>query len=136
MQKTKIGISVGLYGASLYFLGLISIFPLVIMAGYALLYEENEWLKKTAIKAVAVVIFFNILSSLVGIVGNSSSLLNEFVGLFGGSFSISILNRIISICRNLVSLSQTVFLLMLGFKALKQGDVKLSHVDKTINQHI
>lgn len=34
------------FGAALYFMGFLSIIPLLIMAGYVLLFEENEWLKK------------------------------------------------------------------------------------------
>jgi hypothetical protein len=136
MQKTKLGISVGLFGAALYFMGLISIVPLVVMAGYALLFEENEWLKKAAVKAVAVVIFFAILSAIIGLVGNSSSLLNDVVVLFRGTIDIAWLNRILSICRTVLSFVQVIFLLALGFKALKQGNVKLGPVDKTINKHM
>ncbi|MCL2828249.1 MAG: hypothetical protein FWD99_05860 [Oscillospiraceae bacterium] len=136
MQKTKLGISVGLFGAALYFVGLISIIPLVVMAGFVLLFEENEWLKRTAVKAVGVVLFFTILSSIVGLVGNSSSLLENFVLLFRGSIDLAWLNRVLSIVRTAISFAQTLFLLMLGFKALKQGNVKLGSVDNAINKHM
>lgn len=136
MQKTKLGISVGLFGAALYFIGLISIIPLVLMAGYALLFEENEWLRKTAVKAVGVVIFFTILTSIVGLVGNSSSLLENIVLLFRGRINLDWLNRIVSICRTVISFAQALCLLMLGFKALKQGNVKLGPVDKAIDNNM
>ncbi len=45
MQKTKLGVSVALMGAALYFLGLFSGYvALIILAGYVLLMEENVWL--------------------------------------------------------------------------------------------
>jgi hypothetical protein len=84
-MKTKLGISAELFGAALYFTGLISIIPLVLMAGYAFIVEDNDWLKKTAVKAVGVVIFFTILSSVVGLVGNSATLLNDIASLFRGT---------------------------------------------------
>ena len=136
MQKTKLGISVGLFGAALYFMGLISIIPLVVMAGYTLLFEENEWLRKAAVKAVAVVVFFTILLSIIGLVSNSSAILNDIVALFKGTINLAWLNRILSICRTLISFIQAIFLLLLGFKALNQGNLKLSSVDKTINKHM
>ena len=37
MNKIKLGVSAGLTGAILYFLGAISIIPAVILAGYILL---------------------------------------------------------------------------------------------------
>jgi len=136
MQKTKLGISVGLLGAALYFVGLMNIIPLIIMTGYVLLFEENEWLKKTAVKAVGVAIFFTILNSIVGLVSNSSFFLEDLVLLFNGTIDLMWLNRILSISRTVISFVQTLFLLLLGFKAFKQGNVKLGLVDNTINEHM
>jgi hypothetical protein len=135
-MKTKLGISAELFGAALYFTGLISIIPLVLMAGYALIVEDNDWLKRTAVKAVAVVIFFTILSSVVGLVGNSATLLNDIAAIFKGTINFGWLNRILSLCRTAISLVQALFLLLLGFKALKQGDVKLGSVDKVIEKNM
>ena len=51
MQKTRLGISVGLLGAAIYFMGLFSGYLLaVLLAGYVLLFEENSWLRKNAVK--------------------------------------------------------------------------------------
>ncbi|MFA5524151.1 MAG: hypothetical protein WDA24_07315 [Tissierellales bacterium] len=136
MQKTKVGISVGLLGAGLYFMGFISVVAMVIMAGYVLIFEENEWLKKTAVKSVGVVIFFTILSTVVGLVGNSSTIITNLVHLVKGSISLNWFNGVITICRNLISIIETLFLLILGFKALKQGNVKLSSVDNIIKEHM
>jgi Co/Zn/Cd efflux system component len=135
-MKTKLGISAELFGAALYFTGLISIIPLVLMAGYALIVEDNDWLKRTAVKAVAVVIFFAILSSVVALVGNSTSLLSDIASIFRGTINWSWLNRILSICRTVISLAQALILLLLGFMALKQGDVKLGSVDKVIEKNM
>ena len=133
-MKTKLGISVELFGAALYFAGLINIVPLVLMAGYALIVEQDEWLKKTAVKAVGVVIFFAILSSVVGLAGNSSSFISDIVSLLKGTINLSWLNRIISICRTVISFVQALILLLLGFSALKRGDIKLGSVDKAIEK--
>jgi hypothetical protein len=133
-MKTKLGISAELFGAALYFTGLISIIPLVLMAGYALIVEQDEWLKKTAVKAVGVVIFFAILSSAVGLLSNSSSFISDIVSLLQGSINLSWLNRIISICRTAISFIQALVLLLLGFTALKRGDIKLGSVDKVIEK--
>ena len=136
MQKTKIGISVGLFGAALYFIGLLSVIPLVIMAGYVLLLEHDEWLRKTAVKAVAVVVFFAVISAFIGLVSNSSSLLVDVILLFRVSIDIDWLSNILSICRTVISFIQTLLLLMLGFNALKQENIKLSFVDNAINRHM
>ena len=53
MQKTRLGISVGMLGAAVYLTGLFSGYLVaILMAGYVLLCEENGWLKRSDIKAV------------------------------------------------------------------------------------
>ncbi|MCL2099439.1 MAG: zinc ribbon domain-containing protein [Oscillospiraceae bacterium] len=136
MLKTKLGISVGLFGAALYFIGLLDIIPLTIIAGYTLLCEENEWLKKTAVKALAIVIFFSVVSAFIGLLSNSSSFLNDVVMLFKGSIDLSWLNRITSILRTVLSFMQTLVLLTAGFKALSQKTFNLIILDGVLNKHL
>ena len=137
MTKTKLGISVGLFGAAMYFMGLITILPLVIMAGYVLLFEDNAWLKRTAVKALAIVMFFSVLSTLLGLLSSSHVLINDFVMLFGDRpLNMSVFIRIISICRTVLSVLQSIVLLLAGFKALTMGNISVPVVDKLINSHL
>ena len=136
MQKTRLGISAGLLGAAAYFLGFLGIIPVVLVAGYVLLFEENEWLKRAVIKAVAVVVFFAILTAFVNLAANSRTLIIEFANLFSDGARLPNFNSIIVIAKTVVSFAQTVFLLLLGFKALNQGNVGLGPVDNTINKHM
>ena len=60
MQKTRLGISAALLGAVVCFSGLFSGYLLVfLLTAYILLMEENVWLKKTAVKTVAVLMVFS-----------------------------------------------------------------------------
>jgi len=136
MYKTRIGISVGLFGAGLYFMGLFAFFPMVILAGYALLFEENVWLRKTAIKAVVVVVSFMVLDALVSVLSSSSSLILNFFVLFNRHINMMHFNSFIFILRSIVSIAQVVVLLLLGFKAIKHGDVSIGFIDNTINRHM
>jgi len=136
MEKTKIGISIGLLGAALYFIAIINIVPLVVIAGYVLLFEENAWLKRVAVKAVCVVIFFAIFTALINLVSNSYNLIVDISALFGDSINIAQFHRVMNILRTVISVVQVIVLLMLGFSALKQGNVKFGPVDNTINKHM
>jgi len=122
-------------GGALYFIGLMGMTPLIIAAGYVLIMEGNQWLRRVAVKAVAVVLFFVILSHIISLIGESSSLLNNIVMLFNGTINLATLNRIISIARNIIMLIQTLVLLLLGFKAMKMGDVRVGAVDKAIDKN-
>jgi len=136
MEKTKLGISVGLFGAALYFLGLINVLPVVLLAGYALLFEQNAWLRKTAVKAIGIAIFFAVLSAFVGLLSNAQGLILDIVALFRVSVNLLWLSQILSICRTAISFLQTVLLIMLGFRALLQINIKFGFVDNTIDKHM
>lgn len=79
MKKTKLGISVGLLGASIYFMSMISTLGLIIMAGYVLLFEENPWLKKSAVKAVFITVAFSLISVLISMGNNLFGILNTMI---------------------------------------------------------
>ena len=136
MYKTRIGISVGLFAAGLYFMGLLGLFPMVLIAGYALLFEENAWLRRAAIKAVAVVVGFMVLNAMIGLLGNSASLIGDFFNLFSRHFNMMRFISFISILRNIVSIAQVLVLLLLGFKAIKHNDINIGLIDNTINRHM
>jgi hypothetical protein len=88
------------------------------------------------VKAVVVVTFFTILSSIVGLVGNSTSLLSDVVYFLNGTVDMMTINRIVSMSRTIISFVQVLFILALGFKALSGGDVSLGPVDNVINKNI
>ena len=88
MQKTKLGISVGLLGAAVYFTALFGGYlPLIVLAGYILLFEENPWLKKSAVKSAVIVFSFALLSALIGFIPNAIDLINDVFNVFKGHFS-------------------------------------------------
>jgi len=134
--KTNLGVTVELLGAAMYFTGLINIVPLVLMAGYALLMENDEWLKKTAVKAVGIVIIFSVLYTLVGLLDDPFSLISRLLRLFKVVFTYSWLSTFISICQTIISLVQNLLLLLLGFSALGKGDVRLGSVDNVIEKNM
>ena len=135
MEKTKLGITISLFGGALYFIGMVSIFPLVLLAGYVLLMEENQWLKRVAVKAVAVVLFFAVLQNLVGLLSDSSSFIFNIAALFNRNPNLAQYNRIISLLRIIISVISTITMLLLGFKALKMGDVGVGPVDKLVDKN-
>lgn len=82
MQKTRLGISVGLLGAAIYFMGLFSGYLLaVLLAGYVLLFEENSWLRKNAVKAMSVMAVFSLLITVLNLVPNAIGFINDVVSI-------------------------------------------------------
>lgn len=135
MQKTKLGVSVAVLGAAVYFLGFFSGYvAIVILAGYILLMEENSWLKKAAVKSVALLIVFSLLSAVLGLIPDVIGFIDSIFTIFGGSFHISFLTNIIYMLRDGLSLVEKVLFLLLGLKALNQGTIKVPGVDKLIDK--
>jgi len=136
MEKTKFGLSVGLFAAAMCLMGFISTIPFILFAGYALIAESNEWLKKTAVKALAVFIGFAVVSAFVGFITDGTNVLNNLVLLFGGSINLSQINRLVSILRTGISVAQTITFMLFGVIALKKGNVTFGIADGFINKHM
>lgn len=135
MQKTKLGISIGIVGAALYFLACINIIPAFLLAAYVLLNEENEWLKKTAIKMMIVTVSFSLLLVGVGLIQDIFGVLNSVINWVSiSNFTVPLnLDRIL---QYIISFIQDFVLIVMGFKALSMGTVKSAFVDKLIDKHM
>jgi len=137
MQKTKLGISVGLLGAAIYFMGLFSGYMVaVLLAGYVLLFEGNEWLKKSAVKAIAVMVVFSFLTTVVNLIPNAISAIDYIVSMFGGNFHITFVANLVSAVVAVLNIIQKLLLLGLGVKALNQGTIAVPVVDNLINKYM
>lgn len=136
MQKTKLGISVGLLGAVIYFMGLFSGFLVtILLAGYVLLCEENEWLRKSAVKAVVVMVFFSVLSAVVTLIPEAIGVIDSLASIFGGSVYIAFVSNLVSAVLSVLNIIEEVLLLGLGLKALNQGTIAVPVVDKLIDKY-
>lgn len=136
MQKTKLGISVGLMGFILFLsVGFGGYIPMLIIGGYILFFENNEWLKKAAIKAVVLLVGFSLISGLVGLIPSVVTFINEIFTAFNSYFSLNIVTGIFSAVSTGVSVAKTVLFMLLAIKALTQGTVRISIVDKLIQKH-
>jgi hypothetical protein len=141
MQKTKLGISVGLLGAALYFLGLVNTTALILLAGYVLLREDNLWLRKTAVKAVVISVSFSLLSVVITSGNDLFAFLNSILSWFQDpedftAFQFKYPFELETILRNILYLVENILLLILGFMALKQGSIKIGVFDNTVNKHM
>lgn len=136
-MKTKLGVSVGLLGAAAYFLGLFSgNVVLALLVGYVLLFEENEWLRRTVVKAMVIGIFFSVLTTVIGFIPDIIGIINNAAMVFGKTVSISVVSKIITFILSVISFVRVVLMLILGFKALNQGTIRFGIVDKTIDKHM
>ncbi|HFI0618226.1 TPA: hypothetical protein ACGOZH_001857 [Streptococcus suis] len=137
MQKTKLGIGVGLMGAAVCFLALFEGYtPMLIAVGYILLFEENEWLKKTGVKALAVLFVFSVFITVIDFIPDCLNIVSSFLGIFNFNVYFSVIRSMFSVLIDILSLFRTVILILLGYKALSQGTIKVPFVDTLINKYM
>ena len=137
MQKTKLGVSVGMMGAALClscaFGGyLISL----LLLGYILLFEENMWLKKNSVKAVATLFGFSVLTTVIGIIPGFIGIIDSVLGIFGGNLYIGFISEIFSTLSRVVDFVETLVFLGLGLKALNQGTLKIPVIDSMVSKYM
>ena len=137
MQKTKLGVSVGLLGAAVYFMGLFSgyLAP-VLLAGYILLFEENEWLKKTAVKAISLMVLFSLLIAVVDLIPDVMAFINNIASAFGGNFYIAFVSGLANAVITAIGIIEKLLFIGLGFKALGQGTITVPVVDNLVNKYM
>lgn len=137
MQKTRLGISVGLLGAAIYLVGLFGGYvAMVVLAGYTLLFESNGWLRRSAVKAVVLMVAFSALNAVLGLIPDCFSAIGEVVVLGGGEFQLVLLNHLFSALIQLVDVVKKVLFLVLGAKALRQSTVVIPAVDEFISSYM
>lgn len=137
MQKTKLGISVGFLGAAIYFLGLFSGYLVVaLLVGYVLLFEQNEWLRKCAVKAITLMLVISFIVTVINLIPNSISFINSVFSILGGSFSIGFITSIINAIVSAIGIIEKLLFLGLGLTAINMGTIAIPAVDKLVNKCI
>ena len=137
MQKTRLGISIELLSAAIYFMGICGGYlTVVVLVLYALLFEQNAWLKRSAVKAVSLMVLFSLLVMCINLLPNAISLIDNIVSVFGGIFSIGILNKIVTIIISGIDIAEKVLFIALGCRALKQETVVIQMIDRLISKYM
>lgn len=137
MQKTKLGISVGMLGAAIYLTGLFSGYLVaVLLTGYVLLFEENGWLKRSAVKAVSLMVFFSFVTVLINLIPNAMNCIGYVASMFGGSFHVGFISNLVSAVTSAIDIIEKLLFIGLGVKALNQGTIAVPVVDKLVSKYM
>ena len=105
-----------------------------VQAGYILLFEENAWLKRTAVKGVALMIGFSLLSVFVDVIPMAIDFVDGFFNLFNATFYVTLVSKVVAILHNVQTIAELVLFLVLGFKALKLETVRIPVIDPLLDK--
>jgi len=144
MEKSKLGLSIGLFCAILYFIGATGngVLILSLATAYIMLCEKNERLKKTALKALLLSIFFAILIMFANAITISlfvmvQTIANVFVSMndFHINFRIgSIAGMLSNVIPNIIRVVEVIVFVILGVRAYRKRDIKITAIDKIIDR--
>lgn len=124
MEKTKLGISVPLLGAGLYFTGIVS-FQAAFILGLVVLYlEDNQWLKQNVIKMIMVVVIATMASVSVDALDNITG--------FGNWYS---LNGFDYTLQAIIGNVLDILLFIMGLNALAMKSIKIGFINKFIETY-
>ena len=137
MQKARLGVSVGLLGSAMYLISLFSGFlPAVVLAGYVLLCEQNVWLKRCAVMAVSLLVFFSLLQAPFQLIPNTSSMVNNLIFTLSGGLGALSTATVFTTIAGSVEIIKKVIFIILGIKALKQKTIAVPVIDRLIQEHM
>lgn len=137
MEKTKLGISVALAAAALYFLGLFGGYIITgIAVGYVLLREENLELKKESVRVLLLMFAFSLLSTALGLIPSVLSIISNLLEVIDVHYYFTFFHRVFDVLISLVSLLKTVVFLLLGLSAVFRKGVKLPVIDPIIKKYM
>lgn len=137
MQKTRLGITVGALGAITFFAGFFGGYlAAIVLAGYALLFEENAWLKRSVVKAVVLMVFFSVTVAIINVIPDLLEFVGNIASVFNGNFLIIKVNQVVNVVVSGLNLVEKVLFLGLGVKALSQGTIVIPFIDKKVSKYI
>ena len=137
MQKTKLGISVELLAALLYFIGLINLTGLLLATGYVLICEKDQWLRRSAVTAVVLSLAFALIGQVIGFGSDLFGLFNSLLSNFPFvHFKISYPLNIDSFIGYAAGLLQRALFVVLGVMALKHKGFQIPGIGGLLNKHM
>ena len=139
MEKTKLGISVGLLGALVFFAGYSGLTVIALVGGYVLLKEENSTLKKYVVYAAALLIAFLAASMCISAIETVFDFLN-FNSWMTSVDGLSTVYRVImALFETLTDILYIAEILVFGFLALMAlvgKEIKIAFLDKLVEKHM
>lgn len=134
MGTTKIGVPAKLLAAFAYLAAFFSGYvAFLLIGGYILIREQNDWLRFHAVKAGALMVCFSIANALISLIPSMFTWIDDLLGIFGGSFRLAFIYNGESWLATTLAVLEKLLFLVLAFMAFKGSDLKLGPVDKLVN---
>lgn len=136
-SKTRFGIGVGFVGAGIFFMGLFGGYvAALLLVGYVLLFEGDPWLRRSAVKAVTLMVVFSLTRLIIGFIPDLVNMLYDIVAIFKGAIDLGAISHFSSLILDIIDMAQNILFLILGFKALGQKTVVIPPIEGLISKYM
>ena len=138
-RKTKFGVSVAVFAAFIYVIQYYSSFTATLLIfGYLLMYEKDDYLTKTAMKAFLLDAIFLLISTLIHLIPDGWGIIVELIGLLNIYIpsTIPVVSSLVLLLSSILSYIKTVLFMLCIFSALKGKEVKIPLIENFYNKHI
>ena len=135
MNKTKMGVSVGLMAALLWLLGYFGGYTIIAIAvGYVLLVEESGWLKKQALRVIGLMLLFSLLNVVLNVIPDLLQLWYSIRNLADKYTYYEDVHSVFNLLGNILSLAKTWTFVVMGVLMLFGKNFKVPVVDSLIDK--
>ena len=137
MQRTKLGIPAGLLAAGIYFTGLFGGYLVaVLLTAYVLLVEDDEWLRRSSVKAVILMAVLSLTTTVLGFFPDVLEVISSLLSVFHVVFTYHTFSTIINVFIQVIDILKYVLFIILGIKALGARSVAIPVVDGLIYKYM
>jgi len=136
-MKTRLGISAAMLMVLTYIFGLFGGYiALAILCGYILLCETEEEVRKAAVKTLVLVIAFDVVGAVIGLIPNGFTLISNFLYIFNLSLPFYIITKIFTFISSALAILEKIVFLVLAFMAWTGKNWKIPGLDDLLEKHM
>lgn len=137
MPKAALGVSIGILAAATYWTGLISDLVAILLIGYILIKEEDNWLRSVALKAGIIIVGMAAITTVTGFFTQGVNGFNALLNLFDrDQFYNTVLGRIGTLLDYICLIVKDVVLLIAGYQAFRYQDFRIGFIDRIVYNHL
>lgn len=132
MLKTKFGLPANIVAAVMYLVALFGggyLAPLVL-AGYILLNEELNFVRRAAVKSIALMLAVSLIQFVISLIPDFVNLIQEMLWIFDEGFDASVLERIEIFFGHMVNIAKNAFFVLLAVMALFNKSIDIKPLNK------
>jgi len=135
VNKTKLGITTGMLASILFLSGLSNFLIMVLVAGYILIFEGDENLRKNAVKGILFMLGLVVIRAFISLLNDGFGVINTLGRMFSeNSGSLYIPFGLDTFLQYVISVIQGGGLLIFAYKSRKGDVVDIPVIDDFIEK--